>query len=126
MEEETVEQYIVRLKDQAGLCNFGARIEEDIRDQVVDGCRSNEIRTKLLEAGRDLTLVRVTEIASVWEISHQQVPAIEKGGVKCGDDVGVNAIRAKLRKFSKPGYSNTQKKKPFKENSLKNVIGVTM
>jgi hypothetical protein len=41
-EEETVKQYIVRLKGQAVLCNFCARIEEDIRDQVVDGCRSNE------------------------------------------------------------------------------------
>jgi hypothetical protein len=66
-----------------------------------------------------LTLARVTEIASAWEILHQQARAMEKGGATGGHDVCVNEIRAKPRKFSKPNYSNTQKKKPSKENSLK-------
>lgn len=109
-EDETVEQYVVRLKNQAGLCNFGARVEEDIRDQVVDGCKSSEIRTKLLEAGRGLTLVKVREIAGAYELSHQQARAMEKGGAAgaCGSDsVDVNALHARPRKFSKPRSSYT-------------------
>lgn len=92
-EDETVEQYIVRLKYQASLCNFGARIDDDIRDQVIDGCRSSEIRTKLLERGRDLTLERVREIAAAYEMSHRQAKDIEKGGATGG--VEVNAVQKK-------------------------------
>ena len=52
---ETVEQFITRLRERAVYCEFGAAKDEVIRDQVIEKCSSHRLRRKLLEM-RDLTL----------------------------------------------------------------------
>lgn len=44
-EHETVDQFVSRLKNQAQLCNF-ADADVDIRDQVIDKCRSSKLKRK--------------------------------------------------------------------------------
>ena len=51
---ETVEQYITRLRQKAHTCEFGETCEEQIRDQVISGCISHNLRLKLLQKGGDL------------------------------------------------------------------------
>ena len=48
--DETVDQFVARLKTQAINCNFGNDEIRDkqIRDQVVDACKSSYLRRKLL------------------------------------------------------------------------------
>ena len=55
---ETIEQFITRLRVKAETCEFGVidLVDEQIRDQVVEKCASNHLRHKLLEKGRTLTL----------------------------------------------------------------------
>ena len=50
---ETVSQFVVRLRKLAQHCEFGAVTDAFIRDQVVDKCISKKLRTQLL-AERDL------------------------------------------------------------------------
>lgn len=47
---ETVEQYVARLRQKAVHCEF-ENTDEQIRDQVIENCRSSKLRTKLLEKG---------------------------------------------------------------------------
>ena len=46
---ESVDQFVIRLTHQAENCNFGSQQTKQIRDQVIDRCRSSGLRRKLLE-----------------------------------------------------------------------------
>ena len=69
-ERETVGQFIARLRKQAQNCNF-ANSDVDIRDQVIDKCRSSELRKKLL-AKEHLSLQKVQEVARSMEAGDLQ------------------------------------------------------
>ena len=87
-EHETVDQFVVRLSNQAANCEFGATKNEQIRDQISDNCKSTELRRKLLGKGQELTLADTQKIARSLELSQTQAKQIE-------GDVGasVNAIK---------------------------------
>ena len=55
-ENETIDQFITRLKQKALTCDYGDSCDEFIRDQVIDACNSTPLRRKLLEKGHALTL----------------------------------------------------------------------
>ena len=55
-ESETADQFDTRLFQLAENCNFGTAKEENIRDQLIDKCRSHDLRKKLLGVSGKLTL----------------------------------------------------------------------
>ena len=71
---ETVEQFVTRLRQKGHSCEFG---DEQIRDQVISKCLSHNIRRKLLEKGKILTLQQLREIARHMEDSEKQARKIE-------------------------------------------------
>jgi ribosomal protein S27AE len=75
---ETVDQYVSRLKKQAANCGFADR-NEMIRDQVIDACKSNHLRKKLLQKGDDLALDNVLEIARALEAVELQSKRMTEG-----------------------------------------------
>ena len=68
-DQETVSQYCARLRKAAGSCDFGnaAAINDRIKDQIVECCKSNELRRKLLEVGNALTLETTLQRAATFE-----------------------------------------------------------
>ena len=78
-DEESVAQYVTRLRQLAHLCEFGDQGDDFIRDQVIDNGRSKRLRTKLL-AERDLNLDRVLDLAGAMEASESQAAQISEGG----------------------------------------------
>ncbi len=94
-ESETVDQFITKLRLQAEHCVFGDAKDDQIRDQVIDKCRSNVLRRKLLEQS-DLTLDRVQEVARALEAVDLQSKQMSMSG---GANANVNAVSAK--KYSK-------------------------
>ena len=75
-ENETVDQYAVRLRRKAQQCDYGDQMEAQIRDQIVSKCRSNELRRKLLEKGQALTLQNLQEIARNYEAVRRQTQSM--------------------------------------------------
>ena len=71
---ETVEQLVTRLRQKTQTCEFGdaATVDEQIRDQVISKCLSHELRRKLLQKGRNLTLPQLREIVRSIEESEKQ------------------------------------------------------
>ncbi|XP_030849310.1 uncharacterized protein K02A2.6-like [Strongylocentrotus purpuratus] len=65
--DETVSQMVTRLKKAAEGCAFRDDLENQIRDQVVQGLRSSRLRRKLLEKGTALTLTATLAIAASLE-----------------------------------------------------------
>ena len=61
-EGETVDQFITQLRHQAENCSWDDA-DELIRDQVIDKCRSADLRRKLLLKETHVTLEKVQEIA---------------------------------------------------------------
>ena len=54
---------MLRLFQLSENCKFGEAKEEHIRDQLINKCRSHNLRKKLLEASGTLTLQKAREIA---------------------------------------------------------------
>ena len=61
-EGESIAQFLAELRKLAETCNFGAKLEEQLRDRLVEGLRSKSIQKRLLSEG-DLDLTRAYELA---------------------------------------------------------------
>lgn len=77
---ETIEQYIIRLRQKAEYCQFH-NTDEMIRDQVIEKY-SNRLRRKLLET-TNVTLERLRQISQAFETSQRQVNGINGHGRRC-------------------------------------------
>ena len=91
--DESVEQFIVRLRQRAVRCNF-QNTDEEIRDQVIEKCRSHKIRTKLLIKGHDLTLDQLRTIATTVEMTDKQVKEMDSG-------THVNVVQRRHERYDK-------------------------
>lgn len=40
-ENERIDMFLMRLREQAERCNFGDNLDDNIRDQITSGCFSN-------------------------------------------------------------------------------------
>lgn len=96
-ESETVEQFSTRLKHLALTCEFGDMKEDLIRDQIIDKCKSHELRRKFLLV-EDLKLPKLLDIARAYEGAHAQAAKIEGPSV----NPVINKIKAKPKSVSKP------------------------
>ena len=84
---ETVAQFATRLRTLAktSFIDFSAdNINDFIRDQIIDACKSRRLRTKLL-AQRELNLKSTLEIAQAMEASERQATEMAKER-STGDD----------------------------------------
>lgn len=62
---------------QADNCMFEENKNEQLCDQVIDKCRSSELRRKLLEKSQDLTLEKVWLIVRSSEAAEIQAKKME-------------------------------------------------
>ena len=69
---ETMDCYVTRLRVLAKTCDFQDTIDERIRDQVIQGCFSHELRKKFLQK-HDLTLDKILTMSKTTELSEGQV-----------------------------------------------------
>ena len=68
LEGETIQVYNGELKHLSSTCEFGANLEERLRDQLVVGIRIEAIQRRLL-GEKDLTYTKAREIAISMEIA---------------------------------------------------------
>ncbi|XP_053394473.1 uncharacterized protein LOC128555628 [Mercenaria mercenaria] len=72
--ENTMEQFITRLKILENDCCYGEAYKEDlIRDRIVFGVKSSKIREKLLTVGEKLTLAKAVDICQTVEYAQEQM-----------------------------------------------------
>ena len=83
-------------------------MDEQIRDQVISKCLSHELRRKLLQKGRNLTLPQLREIARSMEESEKQARSIEGGSGEVRSEV--NSVSGKT---NYKGDASTRKVKCF-------------
>ena len=74
--EETVDQFVCRLRQRAASCGFGEREDENIRDQLIDKCYSAKLRRKFLEKDGSVTLNDLLLTARAQEAVDLQMEAM--------------------------------------------------
>ena len=75
MKNDSVSKFVVRLRVQARLCDFGSACDDMIRDHVVLCISNVELKKKLLSDPK-LTLGTCLEIAALFEATQQQVSSV--------------------------------------------------
>lgn len=87
---ENIDAFTIRLRVQAERCGFGDRVEENIKDQIIQNCQSATLRRDLLKRG-DASLEEVLSIAKIFETVAQQEKSFVSGS-ESKPDVDVNRI----------------------------------
>ena len=114
-EDETVEQYATRLKKLALTCEFGDTKEDAIRDQIIDKCKSYDLRRRFLRE-KDLKLDKLLDIGRSYEAAGMCAAKMES---KSSSDV--NKLKTELRKptvtrKSTETYKRQEGRKPLETN----------
>ena len=116
-DNETADSFAARLRHQASFCDYCSQdcIDRNIRDQIVYGCSSGQVRKKaLLE---DFGLDRLLEVARAEESASACAADIEKKGN--GNNNSSDSVTANIDKVSKkPGPYSTR----FKARQNNQVI----
>lgn len=68
---EKIESFVIRLRVQAEKCDFGDKVDENIKDQLIEKCSSAEMRREMLKKG-DATLSETLKAAKVFEAICEQ------------------------------------------------------
>ena len=78
-EDESVQNYSIRLKQGSRNCAFGASLDQQLVDQLIYGIRSSTIATKIMDAtqGLDLTFNQAVELAVSTEMTEKSLPVVE-------------------------------------------------
>jgi hypothetical protein len=97
---------------QAMFCDFGDQKEENIRDQVIDKCKSLLLRKSFLEK-REITLTQLQDLARAKETAERQAKSMEKSAETNIREV--NSLRDRSYKATqRPRQQNTNTEKPGK------------
>ena len=76
-ESQTIDQSVTILFQLSENCDFGTSKEEQVRDQLIDKCRSHDLRKKLIAVSGKLTLQKARDIARSMEAAESQAQSIE-------------------------------------------------
>lgn len=68
---ERFDMFLMRLREQADRCNFGEQIDDNLREQIIDGCSSAKLRQKMLERG-EVKLEQIVKVAQILEVVAKQ------------------------------------------------------
>lgn len=73
---ESIAQFVTGLKQAARYCNFGTALEENLRDQLVCGLRSDMIRQRLF-AEESLPFGKAMSLAQSLEMAEKDAASVE-------------------------------------------------
>jgi hypothetical protein len=107
-EDENIQQYFIRLKQQAQKCSFGANTETEIKRQLEYSTTSNKLRRYSFR-NPTLNLTQFLVYAKTLEDTNAQAVAVERNEVQVKEeieDTEVNRISRRSRKFIS-GKNNT-------------------
>ena len=68
--DESLDQFIIRLRKLTTYCEYGNNVNDEIRDQVIHTSKSRRLLTQLLQE-QDLTLEKVQNIERIIEQSYK-------------------------------------------------------
>lgn len=117
---ETIDAYVTDLKNKAALCEFGTLKESLIRDRIVCGVKSDEVRARLLR-DPDLSLQKAIDICRAAETSETQLKSLAEE--KPIDFVQKRGnFKAKLKQNKKGSTTQQHGVQPIKQPNKESVV----
>lgn len=96
-QDELVAEFFAQLRSLAEFCNFGASLNDMIRDRIVCEINSSKIQQRLL-AEKDLTLGKTIELAQGMETATKNVKELSQtGGKEASTASKVNQVTSRPR-----------------------------
>ena len=74
---ETIDQFLIKLRQLAEPCRFGTLEDEMVRDRLVLGCKDSAARTRLFRE-KECTLKKAIESLRISEAANEQLKKIER------------------------------------------------
>ena len=78
---ETIDQFVIKLRQLVEPCKFGALEDEMVRDRLVLGCKDSAARTRLFRE-KDCNLKKSIESLRISEATSEQLKKIQKEGAQ--------------------------------------------
>lgn len=75
--EKKLVKFAMRLRVQAKKCGFGDQLNDNIRDQLIEKCRSNDFRRDMLKK-RDPSMDEILQYAAAFEAVEEQVKVFKQ------------------------------------------------
>ncbi len=122
---ETVAQYAVELQTLAGLCKFGAFLDDALRDRLVCGISSQYIQKHLLTKD-GLTFQKVVEVAKTLETATKDLREIKLSGEGAAVQTVFHRARKPKARGKPTGGNRYKPTKPPYEEKLCNNCGYDM
>lgn len=113
---ERFDTFVMRLRIQANRCEFGNKIDENIRDQITSGCNSSLLRRKILEKD-NILLDEIVKMAQIIEAVAEQQKVF---GDKCSEENKSNMSSDVCKVHS---YDKTAQ---FRKTNISNNINVNI
>ncbi|XP_043478167.1 uncharacterized protein K02A2.6-like [Leptopilina heterotoma] len=111
-ETQEVKAFVEEIKKASTYCNFGANLQDSMRDQFVWGLRTEALQKRLLRE-KDLTFVKAVELSTAFELASKGAAGMNESTKKT-EQPSVNVIRDKNRfKSGSSGSSEKQTDKTF-------------
>ena len=101
-DDETIEQFITRLRQKAETCKF-TKVEEHIRDQIIEKCNSNVLRQMLREIARlyETAVAQIENFAKPEEVKQEERENVNRLWKK--------SSAGRFANFDKPKLYNQEK-----------------
>lgn len=99
-DDEKFDKFLVRLRQQAGKCQF-MNIEEHLIDQITEKGTSKELRRKILSLGDNITLSDIIAEANALESVNRQMEKFEERDKDRASSTGINKIYASSTQWKK-------------------------
>ena len=118
-DDETVDNFIVRLSKLSLGCDFKDEVQKNemIRDQVVDCCKSTELRKKLLSES-ELMLEKIRTVSRTFELSSSHAKKMAEDNQTLDTKSGeINRLNGARRKQPGPRNSNGKVGKPTSDGT---------
>ena len=110
---ESIDTFVSELRRLAKGCNYGDQEDRMIRDRILVGCKSDQVREKLLEDS-SLNLKKAVDTCRAHEASQNKLQAMAKEVAVDIDRLSQSQNRPKF--FSKDRYRNKSEKSFKKPN----------
>ncbi|XP_054709549.1 glucose dehydrogenase [FAD, quinone]-like [Uloborus diversus] len=103
---EDISTFIVKIKELASKCNFGAFLNDALRDKLVCGLQSEQIQNKLLSE-KDVDFAKASELALAMETASRETKSLKEENqsvLKIHEYKKVKPKDSTRKNFGKPTY----------------------
>ena len=99
---ETVAAYVAALRELAKHCQYGASLQEMLRDRLVCGVNYEAIQKRLLSE-KDLTYEKAYSVAQAIEVAEKDTKHLKSGATGTAQQILYHGKGGKVCKFPPPG-----------------------